>query len=107
MTRGAQRQQFQDQPNAAAITNACVLRGAHPIRLVTHDADDGGWQFLCGDATEPPEARVVRLGSILEMDSSLAELADLPLGWRAWRSAGGESWRRAKNPRLLSAAEFN
>ena len=97
---------FQDPTNTASFTTACVLNEAHPIRLVTHDADDGAWQFLCGDANDSADARVVGLGSIVELDSSVADLADLPLGWRAWRSAAGEPWRRAKRPRLLSEQEF-
>jgi hypothetical protein len=37
---------------------------------------------------------VVGLGSIVELDPSVCELADLPLGWRAWRSSKTEPWRR-------------
>lgn len=97
---------FQELPNTATITNACVLSGAHPLRLVTHDSDDGSWQFLCGEAHELEEARVVSLRSILEIIPNVAELADLPPGWRAWRAEVGESWQRSKKPRLLSEAEF-
>ena len=32
-----------------------MLEGA-PILLVTHDADDGSWQFLCGTTEDPAEA---------------------------------------------------
>jgi hypothetical protein len=64
------------------------------------------WQFLCGLADRSEDARVVGLHSILQLDSSVAELANLPLGWRAWRAARGESWSRCKEPRLVSAQEY-
>ena len=97
---------FRDPPNTATFTNSCIVNGLHPIRLVTHDAEDGAWQFLCGDPGEASDVRVVGLGSIIQLDASIGELADLPLGWRAWRSAHGEPWRWAKNPRLLTEEEF-
>lgn len=97
---------FHDPPNTASFTTACVVNGSHPILLVTHDAEDGAWQFLCGDANEAADGRVVGLNSIVKLDASVGELADLPLGWRGWRSAAGEPWQRAKTPRLLSEDEF-
>lgn len=82
------------------------MDGSHSILLVTHDAEDGAWQFLCGDANEAADGRVVGLGSIVKLDASVAEIAELPLGWRAWRSAPEEPWRKAKTARLLSEDEF-
>ena len=86
---------FEDAPNTATLTTVHVLDRTHPVCFVTHDADDGAWQFLCGATNESSDARVVGLKTILEVDPSLAELADLPLGWRAWRAASGQPWRRA------------
>jgi hypothetical protein len=37
---------------------------------------------------------IVGLGSILKRDASVAELADLPLGWRAWREGPQAPWQR-------------
>ena len=86
---------FEDPPNTAAITTRQVLEGA-PILLVTHDADDGGWQFLCGTSDDPADGRVVGLGRMLTRDPSLGELADLPEGWRAWRASAGQHWERGQ-----------
>lgn len=85
---------FEDPENTASITTVRVLDGTHPICLVTHDAEDGMWQFLCGTTNAPGNARVVSLHSIVDLDASVAELADLPLGWRASRLAPGDSWHR-------------
>jgi hypothetical protein len=94
-TRGeiVQSWPFADAPNTASITTRQVLEGA-PILLVTHDADDGGWQFLCGTTDDPADARIVGLGQMYKRDATLGELADLPEGGRASRPAAGQPWHR-------------
>ena len=84
---------FEDTPNTASITTRQVLEGA-PILLVTHDEDDGSWQFLCGTTNDPADGRVVGIGTIYKRDASVGELADLPEGWRAWRASTGAAWQR-------------
>jgi hypothetical protein len=84
---------FDDSPNTASITTRQVLQGA-PILLVTHDADDGSWQFLCGTTDDPADARVVGLGDMYKRDPTLAALADLPEGWQASRASAALPWQR-------------
>jgi hypothetical protein len=84
---------FEDTPKTASITTRQVLEGA-PVLHVTHDADDGSWQFLCGITDDPADARVVGLGRMYQRDPSVGELADLPEGWEAWRSAPEHPWKR-------------
>ena len=84
---------FADTPNTASITTRQVLEGS-PILLVTHDADDGGWQFLCGTTDDTADARIVALGQMFARDPSLGELADLPEGWKAWRASPKLPWQR-------------
>jgi hypothetical protein len=84
---------FADTPNTASITTRQVLEGA-PILLVTHDADDGSWQFVCGTTDDPADARVVGLGQMYKRDATLRELADLPEGWRASRTSTDRPWQR-------------
>ena len=86
---------FEDPPNTAAITTRPVMDDGAPILLVTHDLEDGGWQFLCGTTNDSAEARVVGLGRVCTWDPTLLELADLPEGWRAWRKHVSAPWRRA------------
>jgi hypothetical protein len=85
---------FENPRNTAAITTRQVLAGAAPVLHVTHDSDDGSWQFLCGTTDDPADARVVGLGRMCDRDASLLELADLPEGWQAWRERAGAPWRR-------------
>lgn len=86
---------FADPPNVATYTTRKVLDDGHPILLVTHDEDDGAWQFLCGTTNEAADARIVGLDTIVQKDPSVIELADLPLGWRAWRDSPRGPWHRA------------
>ena len=79
----------------AMLTTVNVLDRGHPILLVSHDEDDCGWQMLCGTTNHDDDARVVSLRSLYDRDPSLADLADLPMGWYAWRETLGETWRRA------------
>ena len=83
-----------DQPkNVACITLWNILRDGAPILLATHD-DDGSWQFLDGSDLSDVKPAVVGLSNMVEQDPTLLELADLPEGWRAWRSAPGAPWTR-------------
>ncbi len=76
---------------------AKVARAGYPVLHVSHD-HDGDWQML-DDTTEFPGECVLRcLGCVFEQDASLAEVADLPLGWSAARDAVGEPWERWENP---------
>jgi hypothetical protein len=84
---------FDEDPRLGVITTAAVVGGA-PILMVTHDSDDGGWQFLCGKTNDPEEGRGVHLTEILSADPTLREVADLPLGWVAYRASVGDPWTR-------------
>jgi len=85
---------FADPPNVATFTVRQVLEGS-PILHVSHDADDGAWQFLTAGETQEEDARVVGLGTVVDLDPTIMELADLPLGWRAWRDTPEGPWRRS------------
>jgi hypothetical protein len=85
---------FDDPPNLATITTRSVMDGSGWIAQVSHDEDDGGWQFIGPEGPLEDQAMVVGLRSILGKDGSIAELADLPLGWRAWRASPEAPWQR-------------
>ena len=40
---------FEENPNVAVLTCFCVLHEGKPILYVSHDLEDGMWQFLCGE----------------------------------------------------------
>lgn len=86
---------FEDPPNVATITTRPIVEGSSWIALVSHDEDDGGWQFIGPEGPVEELAMVVALRSIIERDGTIAELADLPLGWQARRDGPNSSWQRA------------
>ena len=76
---------FTDVENTACFTQRQIVEHGHPILLVAHDEDDGCWQFLDGSENlKIADGTLVTLGSVVELDPSLGEVADLPLGWVAW-----------------------
>jgi hypothetical protein len=87
---------FADPKNVAVITLKSITMGGGPILRVTHDAEDGMWQFLDGSTVSQENASVVSLEEITRSDPSVMQLADLPLGWYADRSAADEPWRRGR-----------
>ena len=70
---------FNDTPNTACFTCCHVLEEHKPILYVCHD-EDGYWQFLCGCNHNEDDARIVSLADILEIDESMADLAELDYG---------------------------
>ena len=89
---------FADSPNVAVFSTRQVFRSGQPILRVTHDADDGAWQFHAGGIASEADAMVVALQEVFAHDPSIAELFDLPLGWFAERASAGQSWVRRPQP---------
>ena len=88
---------FEDPPNVMVFTTKTVAFSRQPVLLVTHDDDDGAWQFLPREgAGDEKDAAVVTLRTMIERDPTLAQLADLPLGWRAWRESLDSPWQRKR-----------
>jgi hypothetical protein len=87
---------FSDKPNLAVISTRSIIEQQYPILRVTHDKDDGSWQFLDGKAVDVSKVVVVSLSSIYALDRSIGELGDLPIGWYAWRESVSGKWIRAK-----------
>jgi len=88
---------FTDSPHSEALLSDKVDKGTEPITFVSHDASDGAWQFL-GDSMFEGRGVLVCLHHPIDRDPTLAELADLPVGWYAERDAVGEPWTRKKHP---------
>ena len=86
-----------DPPNVAVITTRGVIEGTDWIALASLDEEDGDWQFIGSEGPREDQAMVVSLRSVFERDPRIAELADLPPGWRAWRTAPDAPWQRGPN----------
>ena len=75
-----------------------VLEGSEPIVLVSHDADDHGWQFIGTSEASMADAKLVCLEEIVHLDPTVLEVADLPPGWQAIRERVGGAWTRHEHP---------
>jgi hypothetical protein len=88
---------FRERPDSTAFTTKRVFRGA-AIAYVFHDRE-GTWQFVDAEPWVPDDFVVSHLGHIIEQEPSLAELADLPIGWGASRDGPEGPWiRRPTSP---------
>lgn len=88
---------FPSAPNTAALASADILDRGMPILWAFRDLGDGGFQFhsVNGAPGDMAEARVVGLGEMLALDPTLAAIADLRRGWRAYRPSVSDPWGRA------------
>ncbi|MDQ0193244.1 immunity protein Imm33 domain-containing protein [Paenibacillus wynnii] len=87
---------FEDPENLAVFTTKEILERVKPIRYVSHDEEDGAWQFHTGEQTKEEDARIISLKEATKIDPSIMELANLPLGWIAFRKDEKEEWIREK-----------
>jgi hypothetical protein len=88
---------FSDPENTACFTCVHVLEGNSPILHVTHDEDDGGWQFLCGQESHTEEdAKIISIKEATEIDPSINGLYEMPLGVGAERETKDSEWKPYK-----------
>lgn len=83
---------FQEAPNTATITCCHITDHGESILYASHDEDDGMWQFLCGQAHETDDLRLVALKAVFDFDPSIGVLKDTPLGYEAERTTQDEEW---------------
>ncbi|RKR38352.1 hypothetical protein [Paraburkholderia sp. BL17N1] len=74
---------FNDPPNVAVIANRSVVFEQDWIAYVSHDNEDGGWQFHGSRSGQMQEGDAVAasLLNIVELDVTVQALSDLPRGW--------------------------
>jgi hypothetical protein len=88
-------------PDEPVITSSYVTGQGEPILYVSHDPDEesasgGAWQFHCGNGDYAMERmQLVALDTILALDPSVAEVADMAVGHGARRTAPGAPWHIA------------
>jgi hypothetical protein len=85
---------FPDPPHTRVFLSQPIQDGTEPVTYVSHDAEDGAWQFLGDSMTAGAKPVVSCFHHPVDKDSSLKELADLPLGWYAERAKPDAPWIR-------------
>ncbi|MCW3848377.1 hypothetical protein OF829_14125 [Sphingomonas sp. LB-2] len=87
---------FDQVRNAACITVRSVIDGA-PVLLVTHYDDDHSWAFMDGEVHDTADGMVVAMSTVLDRHPELQEIAHIPPGWSATRTAAGQPWSPYQN----------
>ena len=88
---------FVEPRNCVTFVTAEVLDRAEPIVHVVHD-DEGEWQFIGSTDGTTENAKIIALHEAVEIDPSVLQLADLPVGWHAWRDSADGPWIRETDP---------
>ncbi|MEV4654577.1 hypothetical protein [Micromonospora sp. NPDC049301] len=79
--------------NLGAVVQRTVLEGREPAREVIH-TDANSWMVGDGvnDPNQPDAVVATCIRHVIELNSSVAQLASLPLGQSAFRKNPGEPW---------------
>jgi len=90
---------FEDGLNTAVFTTKFVVKDKKEITYITHETEDGVWQFFSNDLFDNFEevAIILSLDEIINMDKTVLEIADLPLGYIATRETIKDKWEISKN----------
>lgn len=100
-SKSISRKKFIDPDNTAVFTTKFVIADNKEITEVHHDKEDSAWQFFSDDKFEDfsKVAKLVGLGQITKIDSTLFEIADLSVGYVAHRKFKGDKWVIKKSDR--------
>jgi uncharacterized protein DUF6882 len=79
-----------------ARTCSHVLEEGKPILLVSRELDGEVLAVCGGENDSPATMRVLPLDRLIDRDSTLAPLADMPDGWVALRESPDDDWVRSK-----------
>ena len=90
---------FNEERNVAVFTVKQIIRQQKPVLYVSHDEEDGAWQFLTGEPVEEKDSMIVLLEEMIAHDPTINELFDLPEGYYAIRDFVGDVWFRQKQTR--------
>jgi len=96
---------FPADPHAGVFTTRRIISGGERIVYVSHDIEDGAWQFHGASESKRDDALLVCLHHILDKEPAIGELADLPLGWSASRENPDAPWIREQKPPLRKRAK--
>lgn len=77
-----------------SIATAAVLAGEEPVLYISHDAEDGMWQFVGSSDATVENGRIGHLHHIVELDATLIDVLDLEPGQHATRTHVGGPWTR-------------
>lgn len=83
---------FNKRDKTAVLTCCHITEQNSDILYVSHDGEDGMWQFLCGKSHTPDQGRIVSLSEIITLDKSVKKILFMPCGYFAERSNKKAKW---------------
>ena len=83
---------FDDRLDTAVFTTKSIFNKSEIIAYVFHHEEDGAWEFIGNSIYEEDDYIILSLREIIEIDKSVLEIADLPLGFEAFRERKEEKW---------------
>jgi hypothetical protein len=89
---------FSEPLHTGVYTTNRIKDGEEPIIYVSHDSDDGAWQFHGPSESKSESAALVCFHHIVDKDASINQLHDLPRGWCASRETPSDPWVREPKP---------
>ena len=92
------KKKFSEPLNTAVFTTKFIINENKVITYVSHEEEDGSWQFFSDDEFESfgAVAALVLLKQIINRDKTILEIADLPLGYIATRKSLKDKWKIEK-----------
>jgi hypothetical protein len=85
---------FNESENTPCFVCDHVLDKLRPILYASHDKEDGSWQFLCGlDDHAASNAKMVSLKNATDIDPTINDLFEMPLGVGAVRETVASEWK--------------
>lgn len=87
---------FKEARNTLVFTTKYVVKEQRPVIYVSHDEDDGAWQFHSNDEASEDDATIITLEEMVSIDPSITTLHDLPEGWYAFRNDVKSEWNKRK-----------
>ena len=88
---------FLEDESTAVFTTRFVMKKKELITYVTHEIEDGAWQFYSeSQYNSYNDIMMVSLKNIIDLDKTILEIADLPLGFEASRESKSDKWKIQK-----------
>jgi len=85
---------FFEKRNLAVFVAKQIFKDDKPILHVSHDSEEGDWQFLTGDTVTNEDIMIVSLEQVVKHAPTINELFNLPRGQFATRDIPGGKWLR-------------
>tara|TARA_B100000809_G_C15064482_1_gene503667 strand:+ start:384 stop:674 length:291 start_codon:yes stop_codon:yes gene_type:complete len=84
---------FDERKNADCIICDHIVNKERIIKVVTRDAKDGQWGFLCGETGhKTTNYKKIPLTEVIGIDESINDLFEIPLGHCATRKDINDKW---------------